>query len=949
MKKFIWRALFFVGPFLYSILASAQPQTKNDCSTTCFSSEVVSVQDISETCKSYEIRVSFTGDCSHALSHYSVAVPCGEVTALSNSENWKQEIGVDPTTGVSGLKIDDIQAFGEGPINFFTVRFTICAADNPCADQLQCWQPVVAYKASTCVNYETVEVNCNALKASLVHQDASCFGVADGSLSVVIEEGQEPFSFQWSDNSSEQSLLNAKAGEYSVIVRDAKGAELTLTETISEPEQISIEGVVTPATCNGKADGAVDLTVSGGTTPYTISWTNGSSSEDLQGVASGHYTVTVTDNKNCSATRRFSIGAMSTLNLTTTLVTPDCNAANGAIDLTVNGGAAPYAFEWSTGATTEDLNNLGAGLFNVTVTDSKGCSAERSVFLKENNTLSVKGLPTPTACSGPASGSIDLTVSGGTAPYTIVWSNGESTEDLANLGTGLYTVKVQDSKGCTTTASYSISKKTFQIPRTITQPSCSGLEDGSIELLEPIGGAAPYTYQWSTGETGQILTGLGAGLYTVTITDATGCSQTLSMTINAPTAIIASASVSSNTCNEDGSNTIDLTVSGGTAPYTYQWSNGTSTEDLAGISSGTYTVIITDARGCTVSKDVVIETGSAPLACGIQELTTSPLCGSLNNILSSTVADADSYQWTVNSTDNSWVITSANSASIQFSAGTANTSATFTLTMTKDGCSKTCNYTVTTCTTDDNSGEEPGGEQPGDGEPGGEVPGGEQPGNGIPDDDGDQSCDTCFDTVATLVASSGDCRTYEVAISTNGLCAHELSHWTLAIPCGQISNYSNSAGWTMVTGQDPTTGLHGLKVDNISSFGKEVESFTVRFTLCGSDCDVSMWRPEIAYKAGECVAIETISINAAAVPANSVAVYPNPFTEQINFEWQAGQEQMSLDIIDQYGNVVLHSNAPAEKTNGYSLALESSSLPKGMYYYRMVVDGRTYSGKLTKR
>jgi len=952
MKKVFWRALFFLGPFLYSILASGQPQGKNDCSTTCFSSEIVSVETISETCQSYELKVSFSGDCSHALSHYSVGVPCGEITGLSNSGNWKQVIGTDPTTGLNGFKIDDIQEFGEGSSTFFTVRFTICAENETCADQLKCWQPVVAYKASTCVNYETLEVNCRSLKASLVHKDASCYGAADGSLSVVIEDGHEPFTFLWSDNSTEQSLVNAIAGDYSVIVRDASGAEVTLTQSIAQSQQLNIEGVPTPATCNGKTDGAIELSVSGGSAPYAFSWSNGSSAEDLQGLAAGQYEVTVTDNNNCTATRRFTIGNTSSVSLSVTLAAPDCNAGNGSIDLAVSGGAAPYSFAWSNGSTTEDLANLSAGLYSVTVTDDNGCSAQRSVFLKENNTLSLKALPTPTSCSGTPSGSLDLTVSGGTGPYSIVWSDGTTTEDIANLSDGLYTVRVEDSKGCTITASYTVSQRTFQVPRTITQPTCDGQQDGSIALLEPIGGTAPYTYQWSTGETGTTLTGLERGLYTVTITDATGCSQTLSMSIIAPTAIMASATVSSNACQDEGSQAIDLSVSGGTAPYTYQWSNGASTQDLDGLSGGTYTVVITDARGCSISKDIVVESGGAPLACGIQQLTTLPLCATSNNTLSASTTDADSYEWAVSSTDNSWTITAVNNASIQFSAGTANTSATFTLSITKDGCTKTCTYTVSACVPDDNGSGEPGGEQPGngepgDGEPGDGEPGDEDPGTGTPDNYED--CDTCFSTIASVIASSADCKTYEFTVNTSGLCARDLSHWTLALPCGHISDYSNSRGWQMTVGQDPTTGLYGLKVDNISDFGKANETFTVRFTICGSNCALSAWDPEVAYKAGQCVATEIITVNSAVLSASTFAVYPNPFTDLIHFEWQGTQDQLSLDIIDQYGNVVLRADAPAEKSNGPSLTLESSSLPKGMYYYRMIVDGRTHSGKLTKQ
>lgn len=925
MKKLFWRALFFLIPFFYSIYVSSQPEGKKDCATTCFSSSVISVEEISANCRIYELKVSYSGDCAHALSHYSVAIPCGQITNVFNSENWAQEIGTDPTTRLSGFKIDGIANFGEGIRTSFHVKFTVCSTDEPCADKLKCWQPLVAYKASTCINYETLNVACKSLKASLQHQDVSCFDAADGSLAVLIEDGHEPFTFLWSDNSTAQSLEGVKAGDYTVIVKDALGAELTLSATVAQPEPISLEGTISPATCNGKANGAIGLTVSGGNAPYTFSWSNGANTKDITALAAGQYFVTVKDAGNCTATARFTVSNASALSLSVSMTAPECNSPNGILNVSVTGGQAPYSFQWSNGETSEDLSDIPAGLYSVTVTDQGGCSAQRSVFLKENNTLTVKASSTPASCAGDATGSIDLTVSGGTAPYTYTWSTGGYTEDLSNLESGYYTVKVVDGKGCAVTANYTVTTKTFQVPRTVVQPACEGESNGSITLLEPTGGTAPYTYQWSNGETGPALTDLSAGSYTVTITDATGCSKTLSLSISDPAPIVATASVSSNACNEEGSYLIDLEVSGGTKPYSFQWSNGPSTEDVQELSGGTYTVVITDGKGCSISEDVIVVAGPA-LACLIDDVE-APRCGSTDNSISTSVIDADSYQWSVASSDNTWAIAAANSPSVTYTAGSANSSATFTLTVTKDGCSKTCLYTISACVPDE--GGHPGGEEPGDG-------------------DG-ETCADCFSTAGASLTSSDGCRTFEIEVSTTGRCARELSHWTIAIPCGDISNYSNSQGWKMEVGLDPTTGMYGLKVDDISSFGKEAGSFTVRFTLCNMNCDLRGWDPAVAYKAGQCVATENVVLENLRGITTSVAAYPNPFTDVIHFEWQASTMQVNLDIVDQYGNVVLHSSSAERDGKGNFIDLHASSLPKGMYYYRLTVDGSVHNGKLSKR
>lgn len=936
MKKFLLRALFFLIPFLYSIYVSAQPGKERDCSTTCFSTEIVSMEKMSATCTAYELRVSYSGECAHALSHFTVQVPCGKIGDLWNSQNWKQVFGTDPTTGLTGFKIDDISGFGETAVRDFTVKFTLCAEDETCAGQVACWQPVVAYKASTCVNYDTLSVQCERLKASLEKHDASCFGAADGSLSVITEAGAEPFTFLWSNGSPEQSITGLAAGIYVVVIRDASGAELTLSDTIRQSGQIMLAGQATAASCNGLADGAIDLTVSGGAAPYTFLWSNGTTLEDPEGLASGSYSVSVTDANGCTAEGRFTVGNSAGIRITSSLQKPDCNDNNGAIDISVSGGKSPYSFQWSDGSITEDLAGIGAGLYTVTVTDSAGCFEKAAFLLRENNTLVITGTTLPTSCSDDASGLIDVSVSGGTPPYSFAWSNGSADEDLSGLTSGYYTVTVTDAKGCTANAGFTVGKKTFQVNRTVDPPSCNGGADGSITLDPPDGGTEPYTYEWSNGATGPSLPNVGAGTYTVVVTDATGCSRTLTIVVNEPQPLAATATISNSSCNAEGFFSIDLTVSGGTAPYTFSWSDGTTGEDVDSLQSGTYSVVITDANGCSTVKEIVVESPPAPWVCLISELTAMPVCGSVNNQLSTSVTDAEAYAWTVESSDGTWTITSpADSAAIDFTAGGQNSSATFTLTIQKDGCLKTCTYTVTSCTTQDNGG----GSDPGEGDTGG------TPGTG---DGDDQSCADCFNTMATLIEENGDCRTYEMEISTTGLCRHELSHWTLAIPCGSISDYSNSEGWKMVFGKDPTTGLYGLKVDDINGFGKEVASFVVRFTLCGSNsCDLSAWKPTVAYKAGLCVSQETI--NLADAPASTVSVYPNPFEGSINFEWSASGENADLQIIDQYGNTVCHTSSVGIDGNKYSIALDTPSLPRGIYYYRLTVGGRTFTGKVSKR
>jgi hypothetical protein len=931
MKMILLRVLFFLVPFLWSIYVCSQPANIRDCATTCFSSRVVSVEKISPTCTSYEMNVFFSGNCAHALSHFAVAIPCGSIQDIWNSENWKQVVGADPTTGLNGFKIDDIPSFGETSLKSFTVRFTVCSSSEACSESLACWQPVVAYKAATCINYDTLEVSCRNLKASLQKEDVSCFSAQDGSLTVVVEDGQEPFSFSWSDNSTAQSLTGLSPGDYSVTVRDASGAELKLSGSIKEPPQIAISNVTTDASCNGMADGAIDITVSGGTGGYTFLWDGGAETEDVDHLTSGLHSVTVTDATGCTSTSRFVIGNISNIIITATQVRPDCSEANGSIDVSLSGGTAPYSFMWSNGATTEDLLNVESGLYSVTVTDASGCSKKAAYSLTANNTLKIAGVSSSTSCANDASGGLDLAVTGGTEPYSYLWSNGETSEDLAGLQAGYYTVTVTDAKGCTAYAGFIVSKKTLQVNQTIKKPTCHDSSDGSITLDEPIGGTAPYTYEWSNGGTGTSITGIPSGLYSVTITDAMGCSQTLAMNVTSPNGITASASVANSECNAEGFFSVDLIISGGTAPYTFHWSDGNTSEDRDHLGSGLYSVDITDANGCAVSKEIAVQPSGTSWSCLINDPGTTPVCGSPDNALTSFVTDGDSYVWSLISTDGRWSLSSNGSPSVLYTAGGEGSSATFTLTIQKDGCSQTCTRTVTTCAQPDGNGEGPGNEDPGEGS-----------------DGGDQSCEECFSTTAKLLAESDACHTYEMQVSTTGLCRHELSHWTLAIPCGTVSNYSNSQGWKMEFGRDPTTGLYGLKVNDIDGFGKTKGSFTVRFTVCETTaCDLSTWDPMVAYKAGLCVSKETLTVSSISSPL--VNVYPNPFGQTLTFEWTSGDGNAKLLIIDQYGNTVAREDKSVSRNGASSFELPSASLPRGMYYYSLTIGDKIFRGKILKK
>lgn len=701
MKRYF--TLFIGVLFAFQVAALQKPS----CTSDSYSSEVLNEKQVSENCIEYEIKVSYDGTKSFGLSHYSIAIPCGEIKNATNSENWKMVFGKDRKTGVYGLKIDDISGFGERGADSFTIKFTWCSSST-CIKELG----IVSYKAGQCVGYDTLSneeepdttQTCSTLLASLQKKNATCSSITDGRLQVVIQDGQEPFIYSWSNGGNTAAIQNLGAGTYSVTITDAKGNTLTLTDQISVPPAIVISETIINPSCSGTNNGSIALAVEGGAGGYTFSWSNGSKVQNLNNLASGFYTVTVSDSTGCSTNKTIVLANGAVISAEVLFTRPSCTQANGGIDITPVGGVAPYTYLWSNGATTQDLQNVAGGNYLVTITDAGGCLTRKIYTLAVNNTLSIQQKVTPISCAGDTFGAIDLTISGGTSPYTIKWLDGPTTEDRTGLTLGSYQVTVTDAIGCTTTSLIGVNMKTLQVNSIVTQPTCSQ-SLGSITVT-PIAGVEPYTYSWSNGDTDNTIDNLTPGNYTVTITDAAGCSEFQSFFIVAPTAITATSIINNTQCGDEASFSINISVTGGKSPYTFLWSNGVTAEDVSGLTAGTYTVDIKDAYGCQAKKEFTIDPLSINWSCLINPVSAPIVCGSVGNMLSTGVADAGTYQWTVTSTDNSWSITSGSADSlVVYTAGAAGSSATFTLAVTKNGCTQTCSYVVTGgCVVRDNTG-----------------------------------------------------------------------------------------------------------------------------------------------------------------------------------------------------------------------------------------------------
>jgi len=454
--------------------------------------------------------------------------------------------------------------------------------------------------------------------------NVTCNGLSNGSITVSASGGTPSYTYAWSTGSTSATISGLTAGNYIVTVEDANGCTVAQTIAVTEPAVLTATGVVDDVNCFGGNDGAVDITVTGGTSPYLFQWSNGATTEDLTGLTAGTYSVTIRDGNNCSFTASYTVSQPTLLVVTHVQTNVTCfGLSDGAIDVTVSGGTPNYSFAWSNGATTEDLTGLVAGAYVLTVTDANGCEEILSVTITEPALLVVTETITDVLCNGGSDGAISLNVTGGTAPYTFDWSNQSSSQNLTGLTAGTYSVTVTDINGCQTFGNYTVNEPTVILALiSVTDVSCFGGNDGAANLT-PSGGTPGYTFLWSNGETTEDITGVTAGAYTVTVTDANGCTVSETVTINEPTEITATAVVTDVTCSGGNDGAIDITVSGGTPGYSYGWSNGATTEDLTGLTAGTYTVTVLDANFCGVQFTYVV---SQPDPMSVSVILNYPLC-----------------------------------------------------------------------------------------------------------------------------------------------------------------------------------------------------------------------------------------------------------------------------------------------------------------------------------
>ncbi|MBN2683178.1 MAG: PKD domain-containing protein, partial [Bacteroidales bacterium] len=291
--------------------------------------------------------------------------------------------------------------------------------------------------------------------------------------------------------------------------------------------------------------------------------------------------------------------------------TPGANNGSASVNAI---GTAPFLFNWSNGATISSISGLAQGTYCVTVTDNNGCQSTDCIDVEVGSVplSSSTALISNATCSGLCNGSATATPTGGSGTYTFLWDNSETTATATALCSGTHTVTISDGS-TSVTNSVSISQPTaLALSSNSSSALCYGASTGSASVTVS-GGTAPYSYLWSSGGNSATETNLAAGTYSVVVTDNNGCSDSETVTISQPTQITYNSTTNDASCgNSDGS--ASLSVSGGTASYSYLWSNGANTASVSALASGTYTCTITDANNCQISATVIINDLDGPTA-----------------------------------------------------------------------------------------------------------------------------------------------------------------------------------------------------------------------------------------------------------------------------------------------------------------------------------------------
>jgi hypothetical protein len=535
-----------------------------------------------------------------------------DVTVQAQCSGPAASIAVNSNISCNGLTDGQATASAVGGTSPYTYTWSSSATTASIAGiGAGTYSVTITDANGTTDSASVVLIQPNAIGSSAsVTQILDCFNDTDGQVTASASGGTTPYTFSWNTGGTFAQETSLGAGTYSVTITDQNGCTDSTSVTMTQPAMLGSSAAVTSVLdCFSDTDGQVTASASGGTTPYTYSWNTGGTFAQETGLGAGTYSVTITDQNGCTDSTSVTMTQPAMLGSSAAVTSAlDCfNDTDGQVTASATGGNTPYTFAWNTGGTFAQETSLGAGTYSITITDQNGCTDSTSVTMTQPATLGSSAAVTSALdCFSDTDGQVTASATGGTTPYTYSWNNGGTSALETGLSAGTYSVTITDQNGCTDSTSVTMTQPaTLGSSAAVTSAlDCFNDTDGQV-TASATGGTTPYTFAWNTGGTAALETGLVAGTYSVTITDQNGCTDSTSTIITQPTALVASSSLDSNiTCNSGSDGGATASVTGGTVPYTYSWSNSATTVSITGVVADTYSVTVTDNSGCTDSTSI---------------------------------------------------------------------------------------------------------------------------------------------------------------------------------------------------------------------------------------------------------------------------------------------------------------------------------------------------------
>lgn len=556
----------------------------------------------------YQLLLTDADGCTYTFTETVTGNPPLVLTpditnATVNNNDGKVELAI--TGGVPNYTVN---GWG-GPKGYFAGNTTVITDLTP-----GYYRVSVTDNAGCTKVLDSITVRGVILIESVNITNVNCNGGTDGSISLnVRDNGLGPYEYKWSSGQNTEDISNLAAGSYTVTILDRVGITTTMSFTVTAPPALNIALVTLTDESGLPCTGSIDVTVTGGTPPYTYQWNNGETGEDLIDVCKGKYRLVVTDKNGCVIqSQEFTVNASPFVLVDATVNDADCNGGNGSLEIELLGGVAPYTFtipgvgsKVNPTAPKTTFTNIPPGSYVLTATDKDGKTFMFPFVITAPTSIAITNVALQySATQGPqgCSGIIDITPAGGTPTYRYQWSNGATSQDITNVCPGNYTVTITDANNCTVERQFDL---TTVVSYRVTEITCADLCNGNIALTVN-GNLGPYQYLWSDGGTTRTRDDLCEGIYSVTISDKNNNTLTVNVfTIDGPDKpLVLTNTLIARPFESNANGTVQATVSGGWGNYTYQWSNGSTSSRVSGLSGGTITVTVTDDGGCELTETI---------------------------------------------------------------------------------------------------------------------------------------------------------------------------------------------------------------------------------------------------------------------------------------------------------------------------------------------------------